>query len=70
MTISNNIRIIAIIIFGIIALSIFGLNSDFNLNKSVSACIVAKQQTSESFDPKKAKKFCTEEIKKKMQKSK
>ena len=68
MTISSNIRIIVIIIFGIIALYIFRLNSDYNLDKTVSACIVAKKKTSEVFDPKKAKEFCIEEIKKKIEK--
>ena len=64
MTISNNIRIIVIIVLGAIALFIFGLNSDYNLKKSVSACIVAQKKTLESFDPKKAKKFCEKEVKK------
>ena len=32
--------------------------SEYNLQKTVSACILAKAQTSESFDPEKAKKFC------------
>ena len=38
--------------------------SDHNLNKAISACIVAKKQTSKSLDLKRAKKFCEEEIKK------
>ena len=63
---SNNIRIILIIFFGIIALYVFKINSDHNLNKSISACIVAQKQTSEFFDPVKAKKFCKEEIKKRI----
>tara|TARA_Y100000590_G_scaffold105642_1_gene120206 strand:+ start:355 stop:555 length:201 start_codon:yes stop_codon:yes gene_type:complete len=61
---SNNIRIILIIFFGIIALYIFSINSDYNLNKSISACIVAQKQTSESFDLVKAKNFCKEKVKK------
>ena len=32
--------------------------SEYNLQKTVSACILAKAQTSKSFDPEKAKKFC------------
>ena len=38
--------------------------SDHNLNKAISACIVAKKQTSKSFDLKRAKKLCEEKIKK------
>ena len=36
--------------------------SDYNLQKSVSACILAKKQTSKTFDLKKAKKSCKESI--------
>ena len=61
---SNNIKIILVIVFGIVALYIFKLNSDYNLNKSISACIVAQKKTSESFDPVKAKNFCKEKVKK------
>ena len=61
---SNNIRIILIIFFGIIALYVFNINSDHNLNKSISACIVAQKKTSESFVPVKAKNFCKEKVKK------
>ena len=63
---SNNIRIILIIFFGIIALYVFNINSDHNLNKSISACVVAQQQTTKSFDPKQAKEFCKKEVKKKV----
>tara|TARA_B100001123_G_C14899917_1_gene863382 strand:- start:356 stop:547 length:192 start_codon:yes stop_codon:yes gene_type:complete len=38
--------------------------SDHNLNRTVSACMVAQKQTSESFDAEKARKFCKEEIEK------
>ena len=37
-----------------------------NLNKSISACIAAQKQTSESFDNKKAVDFCRDQIKKKL----
>ncbi len=48
-------------------LYIFNLkNSDFNLNRSISACMVAQKKSSESFDPDKAREFCKEEIKKKI----
>ena len=62
---TNNFKVIAVIIFGIIILSIFRVKySDYNLNKTISACIVAQKQTSQSFDKAEAKKFCKEEIKK------
>ena len=62
---NNNLKMIALIIFGIIILYIFQTKySEHNLNKTISACIVAQKQTSKSFDIKKSKKFCEEEIKK------
>ena len=39
--------------------------SEYNLQKTVSACILAKAQTSKSFDPEKAKKFCEKSMKEK-----
>ena len=66
---TNNFKMIALIIFGIIVLFIFKIkNSDHNLNKSISACIVAQKQTSKSFDLKQAKKLCKEEINKQLKK--
>ena len=63
---NNNIKMILLVIFGIIALYIFQINnSDYNLNKTISACIVAQKQTSEKFDPKIAKEYCIAQIKKK-----
>ena len=60
---NNNLKMIALIIFGVAVLYIFQLKySDHNLNKSISACIVAQKQTSKSFDLKQAKKRCKEEI--------
>ena len=62
---NNNLKMIALIIFGVIVLYIFQIKySDHNLNKTISACVVAQKQTSTSFDLKQAKKFCEEEIKK------
>ena len=62
---NNNLKMIALIIFGVIVLYIFQTKySDHNLNKTISACVVAQKQTSTSFDLKQAKKFCEEEIKK------
>ena len=60
---NNNLKTIGLIIFAVIALYIFQIKySDHNLNKSISACIVAKKQTSKSFDLKQAKKLCKEEV--------
>ena len=62
---NNNLKMVALIIFGVIVLYIFQTKySDYNLNKTISACTVAQKQTSKSFDLKQAKKFCEEEIKK------
>ena len=36
--------------------------TEYNLKKTVSACILAQKQTSKSFDLQKAEKFCQEEI--------
>ncbi len=61
----NNIKMITIVILGIIALYLFQTkHSDHNINKSISACIVAQKQTSESFDLEKAKTYCEKEVKK------
>ena len=66
---TNNFKMIALIIFGIIVLFIFQIkNSDHNLNKTISACIVAQKQTSKSFDLQKSKKFCKEQITKSLNK--
>ena len=60
---NNNLKMIALIIFGVIVLYIFQIKySDHNLNKSISACIVAQKQISKSFDLKQAKKRCKEEV--------
>ena len=62
---NNNFKMVALIIFGVIVLYIFQIKyGDHNLNKTISACVVAQKQTSKSFDLKQAKKFCEEEIKK------
>ena len=64
---TSNFKMITVIIIGIILLFIFRMqNSDYNLNKTISACVVAQKKTSKSFDKEQAKKLCTEEIKKKI----
>ena len=57
-------KIILFVIFILIGMFIIFNFSDYNLNRTVSACIVAQKQTSKSFNPEKAKKFCKEKIKK------
>ena len=62
---TNNFKMIAVIIIGIIILSVFRVKySDYNLNRTIAACIVAQKKTSLSFDIEQARKFCKEEIKK------
>ena len=61
----NNILKLILIFVGIIL--IYFLKTyfeEYNLEKATSACILGKKRTSESFDYKKAKKFCEEEIRK------
>ena len=53
------------ILVGIIVIYLLRTNfSEYNLKKTVSACIIAKKRTSKSFDLQKAKKFCEKEIRK------
>ena len=62
----NKIKTILFILFAILALWFVRFQySDYNLSKTISACIVAQKQTSEKFDPKKAKEYCIDQIKKK-----
>ena len=66
---NNNLKMIALIIFGVIVLYIFQIKySDHNLNKSISACIVAQKQTSKSFNLEESKKFCKDKITKSLNK--
>jgi len=63
---NNNLKMIALIIFGVIVLYIFQIKySDHNLNKSISACIVAQKQTSNSFNIEEAEQICVDKIRKK-----
>ena len=58
----KNILLVIFIIIGMIAIFNF---SDYNLTRTISACVAAQQQTSESFNYEKAEKYCEEKIKKK-----
>ena len=54
-----------IILIGIILIYLAKTNfSEYNLEKSISACIVAQKRTSESFDIEKSKKHCEERVRK------
>ena len=66
---NNNLKMVVLIIFGVIVLYIFQIKySDHNLNKSISACIVAQKQTSKSFNLEESKKFCKDKITKSLNK--
>tara|TARA_B100001029_G_scaffold172670_1_gene170675 strand:- start:199 stop:405 length:207 start_codon:yes stop_codon:yes gene_type:complete len=60
------------IIFLIIAIILlyFARNNykDFNINKAISACVLAQKQTSKNFDKDEAKKKCEEDVKKSVNK--
>ena len=57
----KNILLVIFIVIGMIAIFNF---SDYNLTRTVSACVAAQQQTSVSFNYEKAEKYCEEKIKK------
>ena len=63
-----NKKILNYLIFIIIAsiLLYFARNNykEFNINKAISACVLAQSQTSENFNKELAKKECEEKIKK------
>ena len=59
--IKNIILLIVVITFLLLTKNMF---EEYNLKRTVSACIVAQKQTSESFDPKKAKRMCEKIIQK------
>jgi len=62
---TNNIKMITIVVLGIIALYFFNMkNSDHNINRSISACIVAQKKTLKSFDLEKSKIYCEKKVKK------
>ena len=61
----NKISKFIFILIGIIAIYLLRISfGEYNLKKTISACVLAQTQTSQSFDLQKAKKFCEEEIRK------
>ena len=63
-----NKKLLNYLLFLIIALILlyFARNNyrDFNINKAISACILAQKQTSTNFDKDIVRKKCEEEIQK------
>ena len=60
---SNNFKMIALVIFGIIILFIFNDQyKSHNLKKTVLACMVAHKKTSNSLTADQAKTLCEKEI--------
>ena len=61
----KNFLKLIIILIGIILIYFAKTNfTEYNLEKSISACVVGKKRTSESFDLEKSKKYCEEKIRK------
>ena len=59
------LNITIIILSGIVLIYFLKTNfSEYNLKKSISACVVAKKRTSETFDLDKSKKYCEEVVRK------
>tara|TARA_E500000178_G_C16415751_1_gene484996 strand:+ start:189 stop:398 length:210 start_codon:yes stop_codon:yes gene_type:complete len=57
-------KIILFILIAIIVLYFIRNNyKDYNLKRTISACIFAQKQNSETFDLEKAKTFCEKKIK-------
>tara|TARA_Y100000590_G_scaffold284992_1_gene320766 strand:+ start:6117 stop:6320 length:204 start_codon:yes stop_codon:yes gene_type:complete len=65
----KNIKFILFIIIGIIALYFSRVNyADYSKNKSISACVLAQKNKSKNMKVEEAKKYCEEEINKKIKK--
>ena len=59
----KNILKLIIILIGIILIYFAKTNfTEYNLEKSISACVIGQKRTSENFDLEKAKKYCEEEV--------
>ena len=63
----KNLLKFIIVLLGIIAVYIYFFKDKFsayNLEKSISACVVVQKRTSENFDLEKSKKYCEERVRK------
>ena len=62
----NKILTVISVIVGIIILFLVrNIYSDYNLKKTVLACILAQKQTSNSFNIEEAEQICVDKIRKK-----
>jgi len=62
---SNNFKMLALIIFGLVFLFVFNDKyKNYNLNKTILACMAAHKKTSNSLNAEQSKKFCEEKIRK------
>jgi len=61
----KNIKIIIFLIIAILALYFTKSNySDYTLEKSISACVIAQKQKSKNMSAKEIKEFCEKEVNK------
>ena len=61
----NKIFTVILILVTIISIYFLRTNySEYNIKKTISACVIGQKRTSISFDIEKAKKFCEEKIRK------
>ena len=61
----NKISTVILILVTIISIYFLRIYfSEYNLNKTISSCIIGQKRTSVSLDIEKAKKFCEEKIRK------
>jgi|TARA_Y100000741_G_scaffold283881_1_gene223632 hypothetical protein len=68
---SNNLKMLALVVFGIIMLFIFNDQyKSHNLKKTVSACMLAQKKTSKSITPEEARIICEKQINKMVNNSK
>tara|TARA_B100000029_G_scaffold123933_1_gene117415 strand:- start:39 stop:245 length:207 start_codon:yes stop_codon:yes gene_type:complete len=59
------LKFIILIFLGIVFIYFLKTNFvEYNLEKSINACIVAQKRTSETFDMEKTKKYCEEQVRK------
>ena len=59
----NKISTVILLIVGIIILFLVrNIYSDYNLKKTIGACILAKKQTSNSSNIEEVKQFCEDKI--------
>ena len=60
-----------IILLGIITVYFYFLKdkfSEYNLKKSISACVFAQKRTSQAYDLEKSRKYCEEVVRKQIEK--